>query len=253
MQQFVRKGMGRIFTDREENVNKIKEIIRQVDAYEADYMPSDLIAVYTPDDPVELVYAGKFAIDLDALLAACREQDVTAACVKGQPFSDTPDPEDMRRLEKLFPAPGNSLEEIPNAPQETIAYPPVPIIPEGKQLTREEAIALDDSGWWKDKTAWEIAGFQLNQPRLCMPFDKFHEAVEAALGRPVWTHEFAVKGRLQSEYDRVRQAHANGTSVPKTGINDVVACFGQLVGDDAPNGQDAPAEDEGPQLLSPGQ
>ena len=57
-------------------------------------------------------------------------------------------------------------------------------------MTREQAVALYDSGFWKDMTDRERATFQLFEDRLCMPFDVFHEAVEKTLGRPVFTHEF---------------------------------------------------------------
>jgi hypothetical protein len=33
-----------------------------------------------------------------------------------------------------------------------------------------------------------------------MPFDVFHKAVEEALGRPVWTHEFAYSDDLKKEF-----------------------------------------------------
>ena len=59
-------------------------------------------------------------------------------------------------------------------------------------MTKEQAIAMYDSGWWKDKTAKAIVTFQLFEERLCMPFGDFHEAVEKALGRSVWTHEFGL-------------------------------------------------------------
>ncbi len=54
----------------------------------------------------------------------------------------------------------------------------------------EAAIALGTTGWWKTKTPREIALFQLVSENLCCPFDVFHEAIEKALGRSVWTHEF---------------------------------------------------------------
>lgn len=57
-------------------------------------------------------------------------------------------------------------------------------------MTKEEAIKLHDSGFWKDMSYEERAKFQLFEPLLCMPFGVFHEAVEKALGRPVYTHEF---------------------------------------------------------------
>jgi hypothetical protein len=57
-------------------------------------------------------------------------------------------------------------------------------------VSREEAIALYDSGFWKEMDYKERAKFQLFEKLLCMPFGVFHEAVEKALGRPVYTHEF---------------------------------------------------------------
>lgn len=59
-----------------------------------------------------------------------------------------------------------------------------------KQLTKEEAIAFDDNKLWEDMDYKQRAIFQMQQDRLCMPFDVFHESIEKALGRPVFTHEF---------------------------------------------------------------
>ena len=66
-------------------------------------------------------------------------------------------------------------------------------------MTKEQALALVETEWWKDLDAKSIAGFQLFEPRLCMPFGEFQEAVQKALGRPVWTHEFAFEA-LQDEF-----------------------------------------------------
>jgi hypothetical protein len=71
--------------------------------------------------------------------------------------------------------------------------------------TKEQAIALAESDWWKDLPAVAVAGFQLFEDRLCMPFDEFHKAVEEALGRPVWTHEFADRKHLRDEYQGKRK------------------------------------------------
>lgn len=59
-------------------------------------------------------------------------------------------------------------------------------------LTLEQAKRLAASEFWKDMTERQRAEFQLNEDRLCMPFPVFHEAVEKALGRPVYTHEFGL-------------------------------------------------------------
>ena len=59
-------------------------------------------------------------------------------------------------------------------------------------MSEEEAKKLYDEEFWKPLSHRERATFQLYSKRLCMPFDVFHEAVEKALGRSVWTHEFAL-------------------------------------------------------------
>lgn len=59
-------------------------------------------------------------------------------------------------------------------------------------IGKEAAIALASSGYWNDKSAREIAGFQLFTQELSMDFGTFHKAVEESLGRPVWTHEFGL-------------------------------------------------------------
>lgn len=67
------------------------------------------------------------------------------------------------------------------------------------ELTREQAIQLAATDFWKDMKPQEIARFQLEQRCLCMPFDVFQEAMEKALGRPVWTHEFVDPESLRKE------------------------------------------------------
>lgn len=58
-------------------------------------------------------------------------------------------------------------------------------------ITKDQAIALAETEFWKEMTPRQIAEFQMEARLLCMPFAVFHKAVEEALGRPVWTHEFA--------------------------------------------------------------
>lgn len=54
-----------------------------------------------------------------------------------------------------------------------------------KQLTREQAIAFAENKGYEGWTARQIAEFQLQQRKLCVPMDVFHKAIEEALGRPV--------------------------------------------------------------------
>ena len=77
-----------------------------------------------------------------------------------------------------------------------------------KQLTKEQAISIFNDGKWKDWSNEEVVRLQLYQDRLCVPFDRFHEAIENVLGRPVWTHEFARSNykNLIDEYEGTRQA-----------------------------------------------
>lgn len=79
--------------------------------------------------------------------------------------------------------------------------------PEGR-VTKEQAIALAKSGFWKNLSYRERATFQLFEEKLCMPWEVFHEAIEKTLGRPVYTHEFAGKNmdRLKSELVGERSA-----------------------------------------------
>ena len=61
-----------------------------------------------------------------------------------------------------------------------------------RQLTKEEAIAFYDNKLYEEMDYKQRAMFQMQQDRLCMPFDVFHESIEKALGRPVFTHEFGL-------------------------------------------------------------
>jgi len=63
------------------------------------------------------------------------------------------------------------------------------------ELTQEQAIELAESKFWEKMTQQDIAEFQLFTPQLCMPFDVFHQALETALGRPVWTHELGLNAQ----------------------------------------------------------
>jgi len=61
-----------------------------------------------------------------------------------------------------------------------------------EQLTEEQAIAFGENNLWEELSLEERAKFQMSQEKLCMPFDKFHEAIEKTLGRSVFTHEFGL-------------------------------------------------------------
>ncbi len=78
--RFTRKGYGRIFTDSEVNIAKIKAIIEETNEDEYDYLPPELIAVDQGYD--EVVYNGKFHdIDLYDLLNRCQNEDIPCRIV----------------------------------------------------------------------------------------------------------------------------------------------------------------------------
>ncbi|MCF7905728.1 hypothetical protein K9L63_00865 [Candidatus Gracilibacteria bacterium] len=65
----------------------------------------------------------------------------------------------------------------------------------GNQETAQKVLAVRskyDNEWWNSNDPMEVAMGQLNEPTLIMDFGKFHEAIEKALGRPVYTHEFGI-------------------------------------------------------------
>ena len=68
-----------------------------------------------------------------------------------------------------------------------------------KQLTKEQAITFFENKCYEGMTYRQIAEFQVEQDRLCMPFNVFHEAIEKTLGRPVFTHEFAFRDEIRKE------------------------------------------------------
>lgn len=92
---FEHKGYGRIFTDSEENVEKIKEVIKEMDEYEFGYLPKDLITVYDPDSfkkyedgsigTADTVYNHKFDdLDLGELMFRCWSRGIHMFCVIGR-------------------------------------------------------------------------------------------------------------------------------------------------------------------------
>jgi len=60
------------------------------------------------------------------------------------------------------------------------------------QLNKEQAIAYAESREWEKLDDRTLALFQLDQKLLCVPFDRFHQAVERSCGRPVYSHELGL-------------------------------------------------------------
>jgi hypothetical protein len=77
-----------------------------------------------------------------------------------------------------------------------------------QQLTKDEAVAFAESNSYEGMSYRQIAEFQINQKCLCMPFSKFHEAVEKTLDRSVFTHEFGMN------YDGIKAEIMDGKEAP---------------------------------------
>lgn len=67
------------------------------------------------------------------------------------------------------------------------------------QLTKEQALSLYESKFLEGMIERESALFQLCAYTLCMPLDVFHSAIEKALGREVYSHEFKDFESLREE------------------------------------------------------
>ncbi len=84
-QPFQRKTYGRIFVQREADIDVVTSTVRLVDPSEFDYMPKKLITVYLAgteaDNP--LIYLHKFEIDKIALTQACARKGIWIWCVDG--------------------------------------------------------------------------------------------------------------------------------------------------------------------------
>ena len=80
--QFDRKNYGRIYVSKEEDIEKVKELIGQVDKYELDYMPDDFITVF--DGKIKAKYTHKFCdLDMTKVLEKAWQQGIYCFCYFG--------------------------------------------------------------------------------------------------------------------------------------------------------------------------
>ena len=67
----------------------------------------------------------------------------------------------------------------------------------------EQMEKFGDNRWWTSEDKKVLGYYQLMNPRLLVSFDKFHEALQVLLGRPVWTHELGLNYEgLKAEAER---------------------------------------------------
>lgn len=75
---------------------------------------------------------------------------------------------------------------------------------ENQRRCLETMEKYDDNHWWEpDVDPRKCAYYQIKEPIQLVAFSHFHEAIELLLGRPVYTHEFALNAEgLKQEAER---------------------------------------------------
>ena len=80
MRTFTHKGYGRIYVEHLANIGAVRKEIKEMDAFEYDYLPNDLVAPFS-DYPL-LAYTHKFSdIDIDLLAARLWKKGVRVFCL----------------------------------------------------------------------------------------------------------------------------------------------------------------------------
>jgi len=75
MNALTRKGWARIYVDKPEDVERVKSIIRELDEFEWEYLPEDLVAPFQTYP--ELVYTHKFdGLCMNRLAAVCWKRGI---------------------------------------------------------------------------------------------------------------------------------------------------------------------------------
>ncbi len=84
MTTLTRKGYARIYTLNEEDVQKVRDIIHEMDKFEFYYLPLDMVAPFS-NYPL-LAYTHKFdGLDMNALTAICWSRGIPIwVCDNGQ-------------------------------------------------------------------------------------------------------------------------------------------------------------------------
>lgn len=80
MRNFTRKGYGRIYVDKIENIDIVRDEIKKISESEFDYLPNYLITTFSQYP--KLCYTGKFdEIDLDYLTVSLWKKGVMICCI----------------------------------------------------------------------------------------------------------------------------------------------------------------------------
>lgn len=79
MRKMTRKGWGRLYVKEVADVGEVRAIVKEIDEFEAGYLPDDLIAPFS--EYPRVTYIGKFCdMDIDALIATCWHRGIMVWC-----------------------------------------------------------------------------------------------------------------------------------------------------------------------------
>ena len=82
--KFPNKGYGRLFVEKEEDIAKIKEIIKEIDNFEYSYLPEKLITVFSEEN-MKSVYTYKFSdLNMTEVLYRAWSKGIKCFCVFGK-------------------------------------------------------------------------------------------------------------------------------------------------------------------------
>lgn len=75
MNTLTHKGYGRIYVEKNEDIQKVKDIIKKMSEFEFDYLPKELITTF--DQYPSVTYTYKFSdLDTDHLTVRCWKEGV---------------------------------------------------------------------------------------------------------------------------------------------------------------------------------
>lgn len=90
---FCRKGWGRIFVEKEEDIQKVKDVMKEIDSYEFEgYYPTgnhlggngELIAVFNEEN-LHAIYTHKFdSMDMTKVLVECWKRGIKCFMIDGR-------------------------------------------------------------------------------------------------------------------------------------------------------------------------
>ena len=72
---FTYKGYGRIYTN-PENIQEVENIIKELNEFEWDYYPKNLVA--SVEEYPSVIWVGKFELDEDLFKQVCKEKHILA-------------------------------------------------------------------------------------------------------------------------------------------------------------------------------